>query len=103
MSEFKAAGWGPESLTLTEMFRPTVTVGAAVTPIAPTVIGQGGRVPPNRVIDNDSTGDVDTNPIFDPQQDGIDFHESVEGMLAAVQQRGGDRAVERLRRGLDRR
>ena len=45
------------------------------------MIGQGGRVPPNRVIDNDSTGDVDTNPIFDPQQDGIDFHESVEGML----------------------
>ena len=81
MSEFKAAGWGPESLSLTEMFRPTVTVGVAVTPIAPTVIGQGGRVPPNRVIDNDSTGDVDTNPIFDPQQDGIDFHESVEGML----------------------
>jgi predicted extracellular nuclease len=81
VSEFKAAGWGPESLSLTEMFRPTVTAGAAVTPIAPTVIGQGGRVPPNRVIDNDSTGDVDTNPIFDPQQDGIDFHESVEGML----------------------
>ena len=45
------------------------------------MIGQGGRIPPNRVIDNDSTGDVDTNPIFDPQQDGIDFHESVEGML----------------------
>ena len=81
VSEFKATGWGPESLSLTEMFRPTVTVGVAVTPIAPTVIGQGGRVPPNRVIDNDSTGDVDTNTIFDPQQDGIDFHESVEGML----------------------
>jgi uncharacterized protein len=81
VQEFKASGWGPESLSLTEMFRPTVTAGAPVTPIAPTVIGQGGRVPPNRVIDNDSTGDVDTNPIFDPQQDGIDFHESVEGML----------------------
>ena len=50
-------------------------------PIAPTVIGQGGRIPPNRVIDNDSTGDVDTNPMFDPKQDGIDFHESLEGML----------------------
>ena len=45
------------------------------------MIGQGGRVPPNRIIDNDSTGDVDTNPMFDPQQDGIDFHESLEGML----------------------
>ena len=81
VSEFKASGWGPESLSLTEMFRPTVTAGDPVTPIAPLVIGQGGRIPPNRVIDNDSTGDVDTNPIFDPQQDGIDFHESLEGML----------------------
>ena len=45
------------------------------------MIGQGGRIPPNRIIDNDSMGDTDTNPIFDPQQDGIDFHESIEGML----------------------
>jgi hypothetical protein len=81
VQEFKAAGWGPESLSLTEMFRPTVTAGGMVTPIAPTVVGQGGRVPPNKFIDNDSTGDVDNNPIFDPQQDGIDFHESLEGMI----------------------
>ena len=79
--EFKAPGWGPESLSLTEISRPTVTAAAGGSPIASTVIGQGGRIPPNRVIDNDSTGDVDTNPMFDPQQDGIDFHESVEGML----------------------
>jgi uncharacterized protein len=81
VTEFKASNWGPESLSLTEIFRPTVTAVEGGSPIAPTVIGQGGRIPPNRVIDNDSTGDVDTNPIFDPNQDGIDFHESVEGML----------------------
>jgi uncharacterized protein len=81
VQEFKAAGWGPESLSLTEIGFATVTPGASVTPIAPTVVGQGGRIPPNRVIDNDSTGDVDTNPMFDPKQDGIDFHESLEGML----------------------
>jgi uncharacterized protein len=81
VQEFKQGSWGPESLSLTEIFRATVTAGDPVTPIAPTVIGQGGRTPPNRIIDNDSTGDVDTNPIFDPQQDGIDFHESIEGML----------------------
>ena len=79
--EFKASNWGPESLSLTEISRPTVTAVEGRNPIAPTVIGQGGRIPPNRIIDNDSTGDVDTNPMFDPQQDGIDFHESVEGML----------------------
>jgi predicted extracellular nuclease len=81
VQEFKQGSWGPESLSLTEIFRPTVTAGDPATPITPTVVGQGGRVPPNRIIDNDSTGDVDTNPIFDPQQDGIDFHESLEGML----------------------
>ena len=58
-----------------------MTARTGGSPIAPTIIGQGGRVPPNRIIDNDSTGDVDTNPVFDPQQDGIDFHESIEGML----------------------
>jgi uncharacterized protein len=81
VSEFKASNWGPESLSLTEMFRPTVTAVEGGSPIAPTVVGPGGRVPPTRIIDNDSTGDVDTNPMFDPQQDGIDFHESLEGML----------------------
>jgi predicted extracellular nuclease len=81
VTEFKAAGWGPESLSLTEIFRPTVTAVEGGSPIAPTIIGQGGRIPPNRIIDNDSTGDVDANPMFDPNQDGIDFHESVEGML----------------------
>jgi predicted extracellular nuclease len=79
--EFKASNWGPESLSLTEISRPTVTATEGGSPIAPTVVGQGGRIPPNRIIDNDSTGDVDTNPMFDPQQDGIDFHESLEGML----------------------
>jgi predicted extracellular nuclease len=81
VQEFKATGWGPESLSLTEIGFATVTPGASVTPIAPTVIGQGGRIPPNRVIDNDSTGDADTTTMFDPQQDGLDFHESIEGML----------------------
>jgi uncharacterized protein len=79
--EFKASNWGPESLSLTEISRPTVTATEGGSPIAPTVVGQGGRIPPNQIIDNDSSGDVDDNPMFDPQQDGIDFHESLEGML----------------------
>ena len=79
VQEFKLGSWGPESLSLTEISRPTVTTTGSGT-IAPTVIGKD-RVPPTQIIDNDSTGDVDTNPIFDPQQDGIDFHESLEGML----------------------
>ncbi|MFC7370281.1 DUF6359 domain-containing protein [Fictibacillus iocasae] len=41
-------------------------------------IGEGGRQQPTEIIDNDNFG------LFDPQQDGIDFYESLEGMLVKV-------------------
>jgi predicted extracellular nuclease len=69
------------NLSITEITSPKVTVEGPGTEPAPTVIGEGGRIPPNRVIDNDSNGNVDTGTMFDPQEDGIDFHESIEGML----------------------
>src|SRR5919108_2189013 len=43
-----------------------------------TVIGEGGRTPPNQVIDDDSFAS------FDPTTDGIDFYESLEGMLVQI-------------------
>lgn len=43
-----------------------------------TVIGAAGRTPPNQVIDDDGFGS------FDPAADGIDFYESLEGMLVQV-------------------
>ena len=70
------------------------------------MVGQGGRVPPATVIDNDTpdpqaddpplvSGNVESksgppldtanqDPTFDPEQDGIDFYESLEGMLTQV-------------------
>ena len=48
------------------------------------MLGKGGLRPPLRFIDNDSSGDVELNPVFDPWQDGIDFHESLEGMLVEI-------------------
>jgi predicted extracellular nuclease len=45
-----------------------------------TVIGAAGRNPPNQVIDNDSLTS------FDPTTDGIDFYESLEGMLVQIDQ-----------------
>ncbi len=81
IQEFRAAA---ANLSVTEIASPTVTPGDMAPIPAPTVIGDGGRIPPNRIIDNDSMGDVDTNPMFDPQQDGIDFHESLEGMLVQL-------------------
>ena len=36
------------------------------------------------MIENDSGGNVETGGVFDPAQDGIDFHESLEGMLVRI-------------------
>ena len=64
--------------------------------IAPTLVGRGGRVPPGEVVDDDTPdpGGEDptapaatsrrTAPLFDPREDGIDFYESLEGMLTEV-------------------
>ena len=82
VGEFRGAA---NALGLTQIQGgPRVTVTGDGDAIAPTLLGDGGRVPPNRIIDNDSTGDVDFNPFFDPEQDGIDFYEAVEGMLVRV-------------------
>ncbi|MDQ3699845.1 MAG: endonuclease/exonuclease/phosphatase family protein [Chloroflexota bacterium] len=51
---------------------------------APVVIGAGGRRPPVAVIDDDANGSVETSGSFDPETDGIDFYESLEGMLVQV-------------------
>ena len=75
------------NLTITELASPGLGVtklGTAALPAA-TVIGAGGRVPPNEVIENDSaTGNVETSNTFDPTQDGIDFYETLESMLVQV-------------------
>ncbi|WP_257985810.1 chitobiase/beta-hexosaminidase C-terminal domain-containing protein [Bacillus sp. M6-12] len=54
----------------------TVTASGQALP-APVVIGKD-RIPPTEVIDNDRL------TTFDPEQDGIDFFESLEGMLVQV-------------------
>ena len=75
VAEFGFSG----QLTTTELTDPTVNpVGSAGQEIAPTVIGPGGRRPPTVVIDDDQL------TRFDPQTDGIDFYESLEGMLVQV-------------------
>src|SRR5262249_11703201 len=74
---------GACNLTITEIARPTVTVASGLftnTLIVPVVIGVGGRMPPNAVIDNDTSGSVEVaaQTTYDPMQDGIDFYESLE-------------------------
>ncbi len=82
VAEFRPGGAdGATNLTTTEITGPSVTALSSGNPLpAPTVVGTGGRVPPGEVIEDDATGDVETNGAFDPATDGIDFWESLEGM-----------------------
>ena len=82
VSEFRP-GADPLNLTTTELVDPVVTVTGTAT-VAPTLLGEGGVRPPLRVIDDDSSGDAELNPVFDPWDDGLDFHESLEGMLVEI-------------------
>ena len=45
---------------------------------APVLIGRDGREPPTKIIEDDKF------QIFDPESDGIDFYESLEGMLVVI-------------------
>jgi endonuclease/exonuclease/phosphatase family metal-dependent hydrolase len=94
------------NLTTTQINATVVTPWTGVGTISPTVVGRGGVVPPPIVIDDDTpdpavddpplvSGNVESkssppgvahpqDPTFDPWEDGIDFHESVEGMLVQI-------------------
>jgi len=73
------------NLTTTELTSPVVTKLSSGNPLpAPTAIGAGGRVPPTTVIEDDAAGDIETSGVFDPSNDGVDFYESLEGMLVQV-------------------
>jgi predicted extracellular nuclease len=85
VAEFRAGGASSANLTTTELTAPTVTVAGSVPPPAVTLVGPGGRVPPGEVIDDDASGSVETSGAFDAASDGIDFWESMEGMLLRIQ------------------
>ncbi|MEN4011877.1 MAG: lamin tail domain-containing protein [Bellilinea sp.] len=88
VTEFRPGGsGGTNNLTLTEIDNPgrTVTVLSSGNPLPdPVIIGAGGRVPPTEVIDDDTFGSVESGGSFDAATDGIDFYESMEGMLVQV-------------------
>ncbi|HEV8516446.1 MAG TPA: Ig-like domain-containing protein [Candidatus Limnocylindrales bacterium] len=80
-AEFRPGGSSSANLTTTEITSPTITVLSSGNALpAPTVLGNGGRIPPAMVIEDDATGSVETSGAFDPAQDGIDFYESLEAM-----------------------
>src|SRR6266542_1860385 len=73
---------GPAGMAITEIASPTVVVNSQGNELpAATLVGPGGLVPPASVIDNTSAGYVEDRTTFDPATQGIDFWESMEGML----------------------
>jgi predicted extracellular nuclease len=82
VQEFRPGGASSGNLTTTELATPTINVLSTGNPLpAATIVGSGGRVPPDLVIEDDAaSGDVETSGTFDPASDGIDFFESLEGM-----------------------
>jgi predicted extracellular nuclease len=86
VSEFRPGGSdGVNNLTTTELISPSIALLSTGNSLpAATVLGAGGRVPPNLVIDDDANGSVETSGTFDPATDGIDFYESLEGMRVQV-------------------
>jgi len=87
VAEFRPGGaGGTDNLTTTEITNPKITVTGTAPVPAPTIVGPGGRVPPSTVIDDDSTGDVETTGTFQPATDGLDFWESLEGMWLGINQ-----------------
>ncbi len=85
VDEFYSGGSGTGNLSTTELVNVAVTVNSSGNALpSATILGNGGRIPPNTIIDDDSTGDVNSTPTFDPENDGIDFYESVEAMLVQV-------------------
>ncbi|MDR7304098.1 endonuclease/exonuclease/phosphatase family protein [Haloactinomyces albus] len=80
VSEYRPGGTSTANLTTTELTSPSVTTLGTATVPAPTVLGDGGRIPPGTVIDDDATGSVEKSGTFDATDDGIDFYESMEGM-----------------------
>jgi predicted extracellular nuclease len=77
VSEFQ--GSDTNNLTTTEVISNNASISVVGTgTITPTIIGEGGRLPPTQVVDDDHF------TTSDPAHDGADFFESMEGMLVTV-------------------
>jgi predicted extracellular nuclease len=95
VTEFIPGGADTGNLSITEMSFPTITVLSSGNPLpAPVIIGSGGRIPPNVDVISEDELPVNLQPppdgdptgnVFDPANDGIDFYESLEGMLVTVE------------------
>ena len=76
VTEFQGSSAG---LSLTQLTNPTTSFISAGNPLpAAVLIGTGGILPPNKVIEDDGFTS------YDPLTDGLDFYESLEGMRVTI-------------------
>ena len=79
VDEFIPGGASTSNLSITELVASNVISAVSGLDLPEAVIlGAGGRVPPSQVVEDDAFGS------FDPETDGIDFYESLEGMRVTV-------------------
>ena len=79
VSEFTPGGAATRNLSTTQISANSAEVNSSSNPLPdPIVIGAGGRILPNVVIEDDAFGS------FDPETDGLDFFESLEAMRVTV-------------------
>ena len=79
VSEFKPGGTAAVDLSVTALVNPSIVIISSGNALPPsTVIGKGGRTIPDSVIEDDAFA------LFDPQNDGLDFFESLESMRVQV-------------------
>ncbi|OKH25599.1 hypothetical protein NIES593_04500 [Hydrococcus rivularis NIES-593] len=80
VQEFVPGGKDTGNLSLTQIVSPTIATKSTGNDLpAAVVLGKGGRTPPTEIVENDNF------EVFDPQEDAIDFYESLEGMRVTIQ------------------
>lgn len=79
VSEFSYGSPSEGNLSVTELAFPAISRLSSGNPLPPAaVLGAAGRAPPTQIIDDDRLS------CFQPDLDGIDFYESLEGMRVRV-------------------
>ena len=79
VAEFRP-GNDPNNLTVTQISAEAITTRSTGNALpAAVLIGAGGVLPPSDIIDDDGFA------TYDPESDGIDFYESLEGMRVTIE------------------
>lgn len=87
VTEFIPGGAGSGNLSTTQISSTEVELLSTGNTVAATLIGAAGRTPPTEVVisPDETPVNLQNDPgVFNPEVDGIDFYESLEGMLVTV-------------------